>query len=151
MGAALNAIKRLTPDQYGLLIDVSRRNDLEEPTPEDLAGIKAAWGIIGQDGILLASVALLERENCWVLDCLAVDASFRGTGLGRQLVALAEASIQAVELTFDLYLVTKVPGFFSKLGYYKLPRSEAPDFSECFRCERYQVTCFPEVMQKQFH
>ena len=140
-------IRQLYPEEYHHLGELSRANDLEEPSPEDVAQLHLAWGLEDAAGLVQGCVALFERSGHWVLDCLAVNPTQRGGSWGRRLVETAETYL-ANQPQPTLYLVTKVPPFFAHLGYQEIPREAAPDFSECFRCSRYQQTCFPQVMSK---
>jgi len=45
-----------------------------------------------------------------------------------------------------IYLVAKNPQVFKSKGFKIIKREDAPNFSECFTCEDYLKTCFPEVM-----
>jgi len=142
-------IKQLQVGEYSQLAELSKANELEEPTPEDMARIRVAWGLKDSQGEARGCVALFQREDNWVLDCLAVSEDLRGGNYGRQLVETAEAYLKEQAPAAPLYLVTKVPPFFARLGYQEISRDAAPDFSECFTCSRYQQSCFPQVMVKR--
>ncbi len=142
-------IRPLTAEEYPLLTSLARENDLEEPTAQDLENIQQAWGLFDSQGAPCGSVALFKRGANWVLDCLTVQGALRGDGWGKKLVETAEDFLRRQTLSTELFLVTKVPPFFSGLSYQVISREEAPDFSECFTCPRYQVSCFPQVMKKK--
>lgn len=61
-----------------------------------------------------------------LLRSLAVAASERRTGLGRALVAYAEDQAAALGVEQLYLLTTSAAEFFTRLGYRRVPRSEAP-------------------------
>jgi amino-acid N-acetyltransferase len=78
--------------------------------PEDLAGV------VGLE--LYGPVALLRS--------LAVAASHRSTGLGKTLVAAAEAHAQSCGVQELCVLTTTAERFFERLGYERADRDAAP-------------------------
>jgi len=79
---------------------------------------------------------------CWSdlaeVRSLAVDASQEGKGLGRELVeaCLKEARGLGIPRVFAL---TYKPGFFDKLGFHEIEKSELPHkiWSDCIKCPKF--------------
>ena len=75
---------------------------------------------------LIATAALEPYDGYWLLRSVAVARPWRGQGLGteqvKQLVALPE-----VQAGKGVYLLTETSsGFFTKLGFREIPRSQTP-------------------------
>lgn len=80
----------------------------------------------GQD--LSGLVGLETGDGVALLRSLAVAPSSRGTGLGRELVARAEALAQKRGANAVYLLTETAEPFFRRLGYRHLEREQAPDF-----------------------
>ncbi len=100
-----------------------------EPSTENLAG----------------ALSLVKRGHYYIVDGIAVDPAFRKRGLGKALIELALAELKLLQVD-EVYLVAKVPQFFSKLGFSELPWPDAPPVFECTSCPQYNNTCHPEAM-----
>lgn len=128
-------------EQNGLDIDVS------ETAPE---GTLKNWKYEDEETKeLLAAATLQKRDGCYVLADLAVKGELRGTGMGKALLKLAEDEAKALGAG-EMWLVGKVPAFYSKFGWTETERETAPDISRCQSCQDFGVTCFPSVMKKIF-
>jgi amino-acid N-acetyltransferase len=71
---------------------------------------------------------------------LAVHPSFQGSGAGRLLMEALEREARDYDLE-ALFAFTYVPGFFRKLGYREVDRSELPlkAWKDCLRCPKFQA------------
>lgn len=126
-------------EKNGLEIEVS------ETAPE---GTLKSWKYEDEEtGELLAAATLQKRGGCYVLADLAVKEELRGHGMGKQLLKLAEEEAKALGAG-EMWLVGKVPAFYSKFGWMETERETAPDISRCQSCEDFGVTCFPSIMKK---
>lgn len=125
-----------------------KENGLEievlEQAPEEVI---RSWSITGDDGRLIAAAAVEKRDGAFVIADLAVDPKFRGQNYAKTLMELAEQEILSAGGK-DAWLVGKVPGFYTKLGWVIRDRAEAPDISKCLTCEDFQVSCHPQIMYK---
>lgn len=77
-----------------------------------------------------------------------MDPEFRGQNHAKALMKLAEQAILDAGGR-DAWLVGKVPGFYTKLGWKIRGREEAPDISKCLTCQDFQVSCHPRIMHKE--
>lgn len=86
------------------------------------------------------------RQNEYIIDGIAVDGRFRGQELG---TGLLKAAIDEVKQRGGerIYLVARAPEFFRENGFETVERKDAPEFFECFGCDQYNKSCFPEVMK----
>ena len=84
-----------------------------------LFGVKA-------DGALTAVVGIEVYEEYALVRSLAVKQQFRGSGIGRNLIASLEGWARAKRVA-RLFLLTETAGrFFGYQGYRPIPRSETP-------------------------
>ncbi len=91
------------------------------------------------DGAVVGTVCL---HICWEdlaeVRSLAVDEGQGGKGIGRDLVksCLSEARELGLKKVFAL---TYKPGFFSKLGFHEIEKSELPHkiWGDCMRCPKF--------------
>lgn len=96
-------------------------------------------------GILLGGVCLAKREGEYVIDGIAVNPKFRGSGIGTALIETACNEVRKLGGN-RVFLITKEPWPFKKAGFDTVRREDAPDHFECYRCPQYRKKCFPEVM-----
>lgn len=99
----------------------------------------AAWSILPEVGD--TSRASVEIQS------VAVAASFRGQGVGIQLVRSVLARIRGIHARQAIVL-TFAPGFFAKLGFREIPKSQIMHkiYMGCMNCTKHAnpFTC-PEV------
>ena len=92
-----------------------------------------------EDGRVIGAAAL---NICWEdlaeVRSLVVDAEYEGRGVGRQLVeaCLEEARQLGIRRVFAL---TYKPGFFEKLGFAQIEKSELPEkiWGDCMKCAKF--------------
>ena len=75
-----------------------------------------AFWLAEEEGRIVGAVGLIRHPDCLELVGLGVDASRRGSGLGRSLVGALLA-----ETPGDVYLATIIPGFFARSGFVPAP------------------------------
>jgi amino-acid N-acetyltransferase len=115
---------------------------IERATPADLDAVEAllveaglpldgvaealATGVVARDEGRVVGAAALERYgDAGLLRSVVMAPDRRGTGLGRQVVAAAEALARAEGIR-ELYLLTETaPGWFAHLGFELVERSVA--------------------------
>ena len=96
------------------------------PTGDLNARLLPHFLVCRQGGELIAVVGLEPAGDTALLRSLAVTASLGGGGIGRQMVAAAEASARRRGIATLYLLTTTAPQYFSRLGYRHVPRSSAP-------------------------
>lgn len=71
---------------------------------------------------------------------LAVDPAYKGTGAGRILMDAIEAEAREFGLE-ALFAFTYVVGFFEKMGYSEVERTDLPlkAWKDCLRCPKFQA------------
>lgn len=79
------------------------------------------------DGRIVACAALEISRDGALLRSVAVDETWRGSGLGQQMVraALALARERGVSAVF--LLTTTAEGFFPRFGFVRVPRAAVPE------------------------
>ncbi len=95
---------------------------------------------------IVAAATLSRRNGVFVLDYIAVDPAFRGFGLGKTAFELIKqkAILSGAEC---IYITTKVPSFFEKLGFKYGEPKEIDLNAECHGCPQLKVTCHPKNMK----
>jgi amino-acid N-acetyltransferase len=119
-----------------LLMHVERATPADVPAVEallasaglPLEGAREALdlGVVGRDGDRVVAAAAVERFGAaGLLRSVVVEPAVRGTGLGRQIVAAAEAVARDAGIV-ELYLLTETAiDWFPQLGYTAVPRERA--------------------------
>jgi N-acetylglutamate synthase-like GNAT family acetyltransferase len=92
------------------------------------------------------AITICKEGNDYLLDEIAVVPNLEGQGIGTTLYNAAIARIKTENPSAKVYLVAKNVMFFKNKGFNIIPRTSAPDFSECFTCPDFQKSCKPEVM-----
>jgi N-acetylglutamate synthase-like GNAT family acetyltransferase len=126
-------------------------NGLEiEPGAESEHEVVKCWECVTQkDGALIGGASLEIRAGEYVVADVAVEQQYRGLHIGVELMEKVEEEIKR-RGGKRAWLVAKVPGFYTNLGWEIIERREAPDISKCFTCERYGKDCHPQIMRKNF-
>jgi amino-acid N-acetyltransferase len=111
-----------------LLMRIDRATASDVPAVEALlreAGA-LALGVVAREGLDVVAAAAVERyRDAGLLRSVVVAPERRGTGLGRDVVAAAEA-LAAADGVRDLYLVTETAiDWFPRLGYEVVEREVA--------------------------
>ena len=98
------------------------------------------------EGKPIAAATLSFRQGIFILDYIAVDPLFRGKNLGAKVFSLIKQ--KAIEKgATELYITTKVPLFFEKLGFV-LGEPEGVDLNaDCKDCPQLDITCHPKNMK----
>ncbi len=117
-----------------------------ERTPEETLRM---WKCEDADtGELLAAATIQYKSGCYVLEHLAVKERCRGTGLGKELLEIAEEELRR-QGAKEMWLCAKVPEFYQQYGWIEVPRETAPQISNCQKCAQFNKSCFPSIMKKQ--
>lgn len=95
---------------------------------------------------IVGACTLAFREGEYIIDGIALAPGSRGSGAGTALLETAEKEVRA-RGGERVYLVARAPEFFRTNSYETIARSDAPEFFECFGCDQYNRSCFPEVMK----
>lgn len=114
-------IRTARPGERGRVLDLLQSTGL----PWIDVGETTAFLVAARECETLAGVVGLDAE-AGLLRSLAVDRAARGQGLGRRLVAAAEAEARARGIERLHLLTPDAPGFFKTCGYMAVPRDEAP-------------------------
>lgn len=133
-------------DDYEKLVKIFIKNGLEfsEDEPVVITEIVQCWEVMESDKLIGGCVLAL-RQGEYIIDGIAIEPEFQSTGIGSKLLNTVIDFLKSIKAT-QLYLVARAPDFFKKQGFEEIIREEAPNFFECFGCDQYKKTCFPEVM-----
>ena len=139
-------IRSVPVEDHESLNGFYERNGLEI-SDEEPVGTDAVQSWILYRGDEMAGAATLAvRQGEYIIDGIALDPQFRGEELG---TAILKTVIDDVKRRGGkrIFLVARAPEFFAWNGFVPVKREEAPMFFECFGCDQYGTTCFPEVMK----
>jgi N-acetylglutamate synthase-like GNAT family acetyltransferase len=121
---------------------VARLGVVPRPMTEDYAEVirERRVTVAESDGAIVGVLVLDVTDEGFVIDNVAVHPTVRGTGLGRNLLALAES--EARRAGFDsIYLYTHEKAsdniaLYSRIGYVEYDRRSEGDFSIVFMRKR---------------
>lgn len=92
-----------------------------------------------ENGVIVGTVCL---HICWEdlaeVRSLAVDESFEGRGIGRQLVEACLKEARQIGLK-KVFALTYKDQFFAKLGFHLIEKSELPHkiWGDCIKCAKF--------------
>jgi N-acetylglutamate synthase-like GNAT family acetyltransferase len=117
-----------------------------EPDDEIPDEILACWVAEDDNETLLGACVLATREGEFICDGIATSPDARNKGVASILLdfLLKEVEKRGGK---SLFLVARTPEFFKANSFTTIDRADAPEFFECFTCDQYNKTCFPEVMR----
>jgi GNAT superfamily N-acetyltransferase len=96
--------------------------------------------VVDQDGALIASMVLLERDDHLVVDNVAVAPGRQGEGLGRALLAFAQdEALRRGRPELRLYTNAAMAGnlvFYPRLGFTEVERRTEHGFQRVFYAKR---------------
>jgi N-acetylglutamate synthase-like GNAT family acetyltransferase len=134
-------------NEYYPLSVLFRDSGLEvKPSETAPETVRKLWRADDEQGLAGACQFGIRSGHC-CLECLAVRVDVRKHGVGRELLALAEAEAKTTGAK-EIWLVGKVPEYYEQFGWVRVPREEAPAISKCLTCEQFEVDCFPSIMKK---
>ena len=94
---------------------------------EDLQPASVAQFLVATDGSAVIGTVAVERYDAHgLLRSLVVDPAWRGQGVGRGMVAAAEAGAATARLDSLTLLTQTATSLFRALGYAEVPRAAAP-------------------------
>ena len=97
------------------------------------------------DEIIGASTCTKMEDN-YIIEAIVVLEKETQKGYGKHLLNVVLNEIKTLNGT-NIYLVAKDPVFFEKNGFVVIDKTDAPDFSDCFMCPDYNVSCFPKILK----
>jgi N-acetylglutamate synthase-like GNAT family acetyltransferase len=110
------------------IIDRCAANGTVLPRNQEDIGLTIASFVVGEvDGRMLACAALVACGSSDAeIRSVAVDPQSRGTGLGRAVVEYVVSEAQALGVE-RLFLLTRLPGFFERVGFQVIDPEHLPD------------------------
>lgn len=142
----LDALELRKTADYAAMVELARRSGLETSS---LSDIVVAYGFF-KDERMVACAGLKVKDRRFSIECLAVEETLRGKGLGSELVRNIE--VEARNMGSDvLWALARRPAFFQAVGYSIMDRGTpgAPDINECLQCKQFQTTCHPSIVAKR--
>jgi len=138
---------RIVPtDDHEALNAVYARNGLEVTEDAPVSTDTLASWVAYVDDQQAGATTLAFRQGQYIIDGIALEEGFRGQGVGTGLLKTVIANVRD-RGGDSIYLVARAPEFFRENGFVTVAREDAPEFFECFGCDQYNRTCFPEVMK----
>ena len=138
------------PSLLALINSFAAKGIMLPRTEFELAENIRDFVVIGHDGRLVAGCALhIYSPTSAEIRSLAVDPGWQSHGLGRKMVVALEQDAREFGIV-SLFAFTYVEGFFRKIGYETVERSELPlkAWKDCLRCPKFQA-CDEIAMRKR--
>ena len=139
-------IKIIETRDYLQFKDLFVRSGLEfnlDESGKGPEGLMTCWKAVDEEGKLVGGVATAKKDGCYVINDLAVEEELRGSGIGMRLAETAMSSFEGLGVK-RIWIVSKAPEFFEKLGYRYL--DYMPEMFNCRDCHQYGITCDPKPM-----
>jgi N-acetylglutamate synthase-like GNAT family acetyltransferase len=134
-------VKIIETKNYEIFKTLGKKFDLEISGKKDYF---KAWVAVS-NGKKIGGISLERQENTYLLGVIVVDKNFQKLGLGKKLVLTLLEYLKKEKIP-KVYVNTKVPEFFLKFNFKKIPHSKVPKFQDCSYCPKYHKTCFPTHM-----
>jgi N-acetylglutamate synthase-like GNAT family acetyltransferase len=104
---------------------------------------ESAVSVLTIDGTIAGILVLIPKPDCMLLDNVAVSPERQGSGLGRRLIAFAEAKAKEKGFT-EIQLYTNAAmhenlAIYMKLGYQEFARSFQDGFHRVFMNKRFDL------------
>jgi GNAT superfamily N-acetyltransferase len=135
------AVERIVRDAYGIYIE--RIGKPPGPMLDDYAALIADGAVSAldePDGTIAAIIVLLPQPDHLLLDNIAVRPDRQGQGLGRQLVAFAEAEARRLgHAELRLYThqrMTENIALYTRLGFVETGRGREAGYDRVFMTKR---------------
>jgi amino-acid N-acetyltransferase len=97
---------------------------------------KDADKIVGYGALHIHSLRLAEIRS------LIVDSSYRGKGIGKQIVEYALNEAKELKVKEDVLVLTYLPEFFKHLGFIEINKEQIPEhkiWTDCIKCIHFPV------------
>ncbi len=135
-------------DDLVAAVDLAREAHLEVPDCPQPPLVM--WGAFDGDR-MVGTVSLDDYKGLPVVGRIAVSPHFRGSGLGRRLLAALEEEVRRRGLP-ELWATARAPGFFVSMGYSVIGDGPERDLllSECADCRQFGTDCRPRAVRKTF-
>jgi ribosomal protein S18 acetylase RimI-like enzyme len=134
------AVERIVREAYSLYL--GRMDKPPGPMLDDYAALIAAGSVsVVEDGdTLVAIIVLIAKPDHLLLDNIAVHPDRQGTGLGRRLIAFAEAEARRYGFV-ELRLYTHVTmveniALYTRLGFVETGRRHEAGYDRVFMTKR---------------
>ena len=135
------AVERIVGEAYGIYVE--RIGKRPGPMLDDYAAL-IADGVVsvleGSDGTIAAIIVLLPKPDHLLLDNIAVRPDRQGHGLGRQLIAFAEAEARRLgDAELRLYTHEKMTeniALYMGLGFVETGRGQEAGLDRVFMTKR---------------
>jgi GNAT superfamily N-acetyltransferase len=135
------AVERIVRDAYGIYIE--RIGKPPGPMLDDYAALIADGAVSAldePDGTIAGIIVLLPQPDHLLLDNIAVRPDRQGQGLGRQLVAFAEAEARRLgHAELRLYThqrMTEKIALYTRLGFVETGRGREAGYDRVFMTKR---------------
>jgi ribosomal protein S18 acetylase RimI-like enzyme len=134
------AVEAIVRDAYSVYLE--RMGQPPGPMLDDYAAQIAAGSVsvLDEDGEIVAIIVLLAKPDHLLLDNIAVRPDRQGTGLGRQMIAFAEAEARRrgfAELRLYTHeTMTENIALYTRLGFVETGRGHEAGYDRVFMTKR---------------
>lgn len=117
----------IMPAELDDLAGIIHLLDKNELPSSDLISSQVRLWVLKESDTVIGCIGLEVYGSAGFLRSLAIDANYRSLGLGKNIIAYLIQYAHSIGLTSLHLLTTSAELLFSKLGFEKLDRSQAPD------------------------
>jgi amino-acid N-acetyltransferase len=124
---------------WQLINDTAEQSSVLPRTLENICESLRDFTVARKGELVMGCCALhLENTGLGEVRSLCVRPEARGTGLGRLLVEAVLVEAQQLGLS-QVYALTSVPGFFTRLGFREVPKDALPHkvWRDCVLCDKF--------------
>ena len=135
------SLKDIPKMQKLVLPEIESGKILHRSDDEVATNIRSYTLTFDQD-ILIGFVALhIHTQHLAEIRSLIVDSSFRGKGIGKNLVSLTLKEAKKLELK-EVFTLTYEQEFFKKLNFKEIPKTSLPEhkiWADCIKCKHFPI------------
>jgi len=138
--------------EKAVLADIKRMQDIVfsevktgtvlERTEDEMATNIRSYTVVKSDDFIIGFVALhIHTPTLAEVRSLVVDPSFRGDGIGAELVRVVLDEAKSLGLK-EVLSLTYAQEFFERLGFFEIPKENLPEhkiWADCIKCHHFPV------------
>ncbi|MBU1340076.1 MAG: GNAT family N-acetyltransferase [Proteobacteria bacterium] len=135
-------IRKAEPDEYPGIEKIFKVQGLEN----NKSGVEILKGYsVEAFDKLIGGAEVMVQDGEYTFS-VAVDANFKGQGIGTSLFQIVKKEIQGLGAK-RIMIQAKVPAYWSKFGFLEVvDPNDVPKKFRCDDCSQYGKDCFPKIM-----
>ena len=131
------------PDMQALVAEKVKDGTILNRSEDEVATNIRSYVLAKEEENLVGYTALhIHSPRLAEIRSLIVDESYRGRGIGQQMVRFALEEAKSLGVEEDVLVLTYVPEFFRKLGFVEIDKEVIPEhkiWTDCIKCIHFPV------------